>query len=144
MIFLLSFREKGVEQVSFEGQGPMHLEALAEGGAGNAILTPIRELPQNGGLQIDWALLIKHMLNSKLDSKQRAADWHESLAKAILKVAERARIEHEVEHIGLSGGVFQNRLLSEQALGLLKKHEFICHCPERVPVNDGGLWWGRL
>jgi hydrogenase maturation protein HypF len=132
------------EQVSFEGQGPMHLEALAEGGAGNAILTPIRELAQNEGLQIDWAPLIKHMLNSKLDSKQRAADWHESLAKAILKVAERARIEHEVEHIGLSGGVFQNRLLSERALGLLKKHEFICHFPERVPVNDGGLCVGQV
>jgi hydrogenase maturation protein HypF len=132
------------EQVSFEGQGPMYLEALAEGVAGNAILTPISKLPQNGGLQIDWAALIKHMLNSKLDSKQRAADWHESLAKAILKVAERARGEHGVEHIGLSGGVFQNRLLSERALGLLKKHEFICHFPERVPVNDGGLCVGQV
>lgn len=133
-----------VEQASFEGQGPMYLEALAEGVRGSAILLPIQNQPRNDSQQIDWAPLIRHMLNQKLSAAQRAADWHESMANALLAVSELARKEHGVEHIGLSGGVFQNRVLSERALCLLEKNGFVCHLPERVPVNDGGLCVGQV
>jgi hydrogenase maturation protein HypF len=133
-----------VEQASFEGQGPMYLEALAEGVRGSAILLPIQNKFQNGSQQIDWAPLIRHMLDHKLSAAQRAADWHESMAKALLAVSELARKEHGVTHVGLSGGVFQNRVLSERARYFLEKNGFVCHLPERVPVNDGGLCVGQV
>ena len=129
---------------SFEGQGPMSLEALAEGVQGSTVVLPLRELAHNKGQQIDWAPLIRHMLKDKISPAQRAADWHESMAQAVLVVSELARKQHGVEHVGLSGGVFQNRVLSERVLYLLESHGFAGCLPERVPVNDGGLCVGQI
>jgi hydrogenase maturation protein HypF len=46
--------------------------------------------------------------------------------------------------VGLSGGVFQNQLLMELVVRLLRQHGFRCYMPERVPVNDGGLGYGQI
>ena len=126
----------------------MYLEALAEGIRGSTILSPIHVLPDKSGLkgkgyQIDWAPLVRHMLDDELSPGQRAADWHESMAKALLVVCELARKEHAIERIGLSGGVFQNRVLSERVIQLLKKQGFDYQFPGQVPVNDGGLCVGQ-
>jgi hydrogenase maturation protein HypF len=133
-----------VENASFEGQGPMYLEALAEGVSGLVVVLPVEVWSQNSEYQIDWAPLILHMLDDKYSPAQRAADWHESMAQALLAVSELARKEHGIERIGLSGGVFQNRVLSERVIQLLKKQGFDYQFPEQVPVNDGGLCVGQV
>jgi hydrogenase maturation protein HypF len=46
--------------------------------------------------------------------------------------------------VGVCGGVFQNRLLTERAFALLQQHGFRCFFPEQVPVNDGGLCYGQI
>ena len=133
-----------VGKASFEGQGPMYLEALAEGTSGTAVILPVEVSPQKSAYQIDWAPLIRHMLDDKLSPAQRAADWHESMAQVLLVVSRLARKEYGIERIGLSGGVFQNRVLSERGIYLLKKHGFDCLFSEQVPVNDGGLCVGQI
>lgn len=132
------------EEASFEGQGPMLLEALAESEIGQALDLEITALPSDEGLQIDWAPLVQHMQNPALSKNQRAADWHETLAQVILKLALRARFEHSIVNVALSGGVFQNRMLNERALDLLCARGFSCHFPERLPVNDGSLCAGQV
>jgi hydrogenase maturation protein HypF len=44
----------------------------------------------------------------------------------------------------LSGGVFQNRLLTETAGRGLQKEGFAVYLPVRVPCNDGGLSFGQV
>lgn len=44
----------------------------------------------------------------------------------------------------LSGGVFQNPVLSEQALALLSAENFKVCLPELIPVNDAGISFGQI
>lgn len=132
------------EWASFEGQGPMMLEAIAESANGEDMGLNVPGASGNGARVIDWAPLVQHMLDQSLSVNQRAADWHETLAGVILRLAQRARAEHGVLDIGLAGGVFQNRLLAERALSLLAAQGFSGHFPRRLPVNDGGLCAGQV
>jgi hydrogenase maturation protein HypF len=44
----------------------------------------------------------------------------------------------------LSGGVFQNKYLSERTMDLLQKNNFEVYSHSLVPANDGGLALGQL
>jgi hydrogenase maturation protein HypF len=46
--------------------------------------------------------------------------------------------------VGLSGGVFQNRVLTEQAQVLLTGAGFQVLIPERLPMNDASISYGQL
>jgi hydrogenase maturation protein HypF len=47
------------------------------------------------------------------------------------------------KQIVLSGGVFQNRYLTERAATVLEARGFVVHTHLRVPPNDGGLALGQ-
>jgi hydrogenase maturation protein HypF len=49
-----------------------------------------------------------------------------------------------VTHVGLTGGVFQNRLLSEHAARALAALGFEVLLPARVPANDAGIAVGQI
>ncbi len=128
---------------SFEGQGPMYLEACAGTCVGNA-----RELPltfTDAQLwQSDWAPLLHELHDQRLSIAQRAADFHASLARAILRQAERLRQEHGATRVGLTGGVFQNARLAELACAELTAAGFSVHLPEQLPCNDAGISFGQV
>ena len=46
--------------------------------------------------------------------------------------------------VGLGGGVFQNRVLTEQVHALLTAAGFEVLIPERLPVNDAAISYGQL
>jgi hydrogenase maturation protein HypF len=75
---------------------------------------------------------------------ERASAVHLALADAICSVAVAERERSGAAVVGLTGGVFQNRLLSEMAKALLEQHGFSVHLPERVPVNDAGVCLGQV
>ncbi len=129
-------------EASFEGQGPMLLETAAD------ITLPPPALPlakdQEGLLRLDWAPLLPILLNASLTPSQRAGLLHTTLARAIIEQAELARTEHGIIDIGLTGGVFQNRLLSEMVHDGLNAKGFRVHLAERLPCNDGGLCFGQI
>jgi len=70
--------------------------------------------------------------------------FHASMAQVLLDQARQVRSTHAVTHIGLSGGVFQNRVLTELATGLLEADDFTVHFPETIPINDAGLSYGQV
>ena len=49
-----------------------------------------------------------------------------------------------VERVGLSGGVFQNRVLTEQVQALLATAGFEVLIPKMLPVNDAAISFGQL
>jgi len=61
-----------------------------------------------------------------------------------LQQSRQARSSQGVSDIGLSGGVFQNRVLTEQAVALLENDGFNVILPEAVPVNDAGISFGQV
>lgn len=126
---------------SFEGQGPMYLEAMAEG-PGRAIELPER-CDEAGVQRADWAPLLAMLAHDARPAAARAADLHASLAALVCTQATRARDEYGVRDVGLAGGVFQNRLLAESCVAGLEARGFRVYLPERLPANDGGLCFGQ-
>jgi hydrogenase maturation protein HypF len=128
---------------SFEGQGPMLLEAVC----GQEEVEPVRLplLPAASGLWVcDWEPLLPALLDASRPAALRAACFHASLAHALLAQALLARESHGIERIGLSGGVFQNRVLTETACRLLAAAGFYVTLPALIPVNDAGISYGQV
>ncbi len=132
-------------EISYEGQGAVELEALASGHDGEPF--PLA-LVSNGTapFEIDLRPAIRAiaLARSRQETSGRiAADFHETLALAILESCRKAREETAVEAVALSGGCFQNRRLTEKALALLAGDGFEVLVHRRVPPNDGGLALGQ-
>ncbi|HWG85088.1 MAG TPA: hypothetical protein VNT60_06385, partial [Deinococcales bacterium] len=53
------------------------------------------------------------------------------------------RHRHDIRAVVLSGGVFQNRLLTETITGRLAAEGIHTWINERVPANDGGISLGQ-
>ena len=136
----------GVRSIaSFEGQGPMELEALCENPAEKANDHIKLELEKSNNLLIsNWEPLVKAMLDSSLSSSARASLFHASLAQTILQQAKTIRETQGVNTVSFSGGVFQNRVLTEHAMALLAENDFNVHLPELIPVNDAGISFGQV
>jgi hydrogenase maturation protein HypF len=126
---------------SFEGQGPMQLEALCDKSAKKIEFTLERT---NNLLISNWKSMVPVMLDSALSISERASMFHASLAHAMLQQARAIRTGHGVNVISFCGGVFQNRVLTEHALALLSEDGFTVHLPELIPVNDAGISFGQV
>ncbi|AOU97382.1 carbamoyltransferase HypF [Acidihalobacter yilgarnensis] len=134
-----------VREASFEGQGPMYLEALAAAQAGTVEAVTLPLAQDDDGLWItDWAPLLPLLDDPARVPADKAACVHESLARAILAQALVLRERQQIDAIALTGGVFQNRLLAERALILLATEGFAAHLGECVPSNDAGLSFGQV
>ena len=132
----------GRRMASFEGQGPMELEHIAEDGC-EAIPLPLVK-DESGVLRSDWAPLLDVLADQDLPPGQRAGIFHQSMAQALIDQALEIRKGQRFEAIGLSGGVFQNRRLTERVLELAKEQhiDVRLHCD--IPANDGGLCFGQV
>lgn len=132
----------GLDTASFEGQGPMMLESIAAPGAPAVALPLARDAL--GLWRTDWAPLLPMLTDDRLVAEERAAIFHESLACALVEQVLTVTATEEVAAVGLTGGVFQNRLLAERTMALLGARGIPVHLPEMVPANDGGLAFGQL
>lgn len=131
-----------IETASFEGQGPMLLEAAC---AADGEIIPLNLAPDaDGVLRSDWAALVPYLFDDRRDVGARAAGFHASLAQALLDQALALRESHGTFVVGLSGGVFQNRVLTERAVTLLQANGFEVRCAATVPCNDAGLCFGQV
>ncbi len=75
---------------------------------------------------------------------RRAGLFHASLAQALLTQAKAARARFGEFTVGLGGGVFQNRLLTERVCARLAAAGFEVHLCAQVPCNDAGLSYGQV
>ena len=129
---------------SFEGQGPMWLEAASTGVTTDTAITTLPLVHTDGIWRSDWAPLLRPLMNDALPLTARSAHFHASLARALLDQACKIRDKHGDFTVGLSGGVFQNRLLTEQALALLEQNGFDACLGLKVPCNDAGISFGQI
>jgi hydrogenase maturation protein HypF len=136
-----------IDSASYEGQGPMLLEAAAtdDGAQGEpaAVELPLHE-DRNGLLVADWTPLLQALRRDEVPVPQRAMQFHSSLAQTIVRQARHIHARTPFDAVGLTGGVFQNKLLAELALQQLSAARFETHLPQQAPCNDGGLAIGQL
>lgn len=134
-----------VQHADFEAAGPMAVEAIATPDAGlvDAVSLPLRRLDK-GLLQADWSPLVALLLDETRLVSQRAASFHASLALTLVVQALTLREIHGDFAVGLTGGVFQNRLLANMAQDALRQAGFRAYLPRQNPCHDGGLSFGQV
>lgn len=126
---------------SYEGEAAMMFEAMA-----SEVVDPI-ELPlrERFGLhEVDWAPLLPMLLDGALSVQQKAGVFHLSLARSIADQAIMLRTQYCFSQVGLAGGVFQNRVLTEHAVSFLQQSGFEVFLPERLPTNDAAISFGQI
>ncbi|HKP11511.1 MAG TPA: carbamoyltransferase HypF [Blastocatellia bacterium] len=126
--------------VSFEGQAAIELEAIADRRATAAYEFDIAD----GIIKADP--VIQQAVADLLDGASPAsvsAKFHLGVARLIASIACGTRDEHRLNRVALSGGVFQNLFLLEQARRLLAADGFEVFTHHRVPPNDGGISLGQ-
>lgn len=129
-------------QASYEGQAPMWLEQAATQGQGHAIALPVSQ--QNGLWITDWAPLLTVLLHETISANDKAAIFHHSLVAALVTQAGLLCEQYGEHAIGLCGGVFQNRLLTEAVIQQLSAQGLRVYLPSCIPVNDAGLSYGQI
>ena len=75
-----------------------------------------------------------------MDIADIAAMLHNTFADMALAVAQKS----SERHLFLSGGVFQNRLLTEKTTTLLRDNGYQPHIHNMIPPNDGGISAGQI
>ena len=127
---------------SYEGEAPMRLEAICEEEVAPVTLPLARDA--SGIWRSDWAPLLPVLTDARHTQAARAAVFHSTLAQALCDQALAAREDSGVSSVGLAGGVFQNRILSEQVRQRLAAEGFEVLIPQRLPVNDAAISYGQL
>jgi hydrogenase maturation protein HypF len=128
-------------RVSFEAQGPMFLESLCRE-AREPVPLPLKQ-DRHGVFRTDWQPLLEMMTDAGRSRSWRAETFHSSMARALLEQARRVRADEQVDQVGLCGGVFQNRILTEQVVALLEGDGFRVYLGNEMPCNDAALSFGQ-
>ena len=131
-----------VDIESFEGHGPMLLQALAETTQADAISLPV--IKRDNVDRVDWKPLIVMLNDYSLSTAYRARCFHETMAQCITEISIKYTNEYKDLSIGLAGGVFQNQLLVSLVRQRFDEHDLRLIIPESIPVNDGGLCAGQI
>jgi len=66
------------------------------------------------------------------------------MARALVDQALALRQRYAFKALGLSGGVFQNRHLTERVVAKLDREGFDIRLHRDLPANDGGLCFGQV
>jgi hydrogenase maturation protein HypF len=129
------------QEVNYEGQAAIELEALADRTETSAYPISI-----DAKAEIDVAPLIRSVvadIRSGVPSPIVSARFHNSIALLVRQVCKSIRTQYGLNEVALSGGVFQNVTLLKRTLDLLRAENFEVHTHRLVPPNDGGLALGQ-
>ena len=132
----------GEHVVSYEAQGPMLLESLCREG-GEPVRLPLGR-GDDGVWRSDWTPLLDLLSDDRQSARVRAERFHSSLARVLLDQAQAIQKRHGFDHLGLAGGVFQNRVLTTEAKALLEDNGFNVVLPLTLPCNDAALSYGQV
>ena len=132
------------DEVSYEGQAAIELEALAE----TAFDKNTHGYPVDigEGCVVRWRplwLAVLDDLKNGVNKGTIAARFHRGVIDSLVQVAVGVCQAERVRRVVLSGGVFQNRLLLQGVTPALVRQGcevLVSHC---VPMSDGGVSLGQ-
>mgnify|MGYP000923712338 CR=1 FL=1 len=95
--------------------------------------------------KIDSKSVLESMctLRKDVNISSIALGFHYAVADAILNVCEIIREKQNINTVALSGGVFQNTVLTERTLKMLREKGFKVYYNSSVPPNDGSISLGQ-
>lgn len=128
-------------EITYEAQAAIELEALADASVKGRYPFEI-----DRGFVIDFRPAIAVIAHDASIGKLPAliaGKFHNTVVAAIAEAVRRIGAEDGLRRVCLSGGVFQNALLTERMVQALERAGFEVFLHERVPTNDGGISLGQ-
>jgi len=132
------------EEVTFEGEAAIALEHAA--GRTTAGALPWRLARRDGLLVYDPAPTLAALLDgasSGVSTTHLAAAFHDTIAEVTVALVDHAARIVGPKPVCLSGGVWQNRRLTETVAAGLEGAGHDVYLNQRVPCNDGGISYGQ-
>jgi hydrogenase maturation protein HypF len=130
---------------TYEGQPAMLLEQAAEGGATREYGFDV--VAGNGGVLLDPRPLIVAVVKDLRRGRpagEVAGRFHRTMAAATLEVVRAIRGMTGLGRVCLSGGVFNNDLLTADLVARLETVGLEVFLPRQAPVGDGGIALGQV
>jgi hydrogenase maturation protein HypF len=133
--------------VSYDGQAAIELEACAEAADLDDNVYPFEvTTSHNGAQQVDFAPLFPAIL-AEIDAGVSfaviARRFHASVVRGSVLTCLQIAQNTGCDRVVLSGGVFQNRLLTDLLYTDLTKRGLQVFTHRLVPPNDGGIALGQ-
>ena len=128
------------DTVNYEGQAAIELEQIADPAENCGYRAGIEDGVVSG---VDFVQAAADDLAAGVPVPVIAARFHHGVADAITRVCVTQREATGCRTVALSGGVFQNALLTDMAVKLLEDNGFRVLTHSRVPTNDGGISLGQ-
>ena len=99
-----------------------------------------------GKWQLNPAPMLQNLIKMKQTEEKGilALSFHYSLVEVTSKMVQVISKDRDVRQVALSGGVFQNSLLTELLVDVLQKQGFKVYLNNKVPPNDGGIALGQV
>lgn len=120
---------------SYEGECACALESMAKKAEKAYSLTPSLD-------PIEVLNEIK-TAKSKASAEELALGFHIMICDLIVRIAQKYKKQCGVSQIALSGGVFNNRIITARSIEKLEEKGFSVYINERVPCGDGGIALGQ-
>lgn len=127
----------------FDAQLPMALESVADWHVDACYPFYLIDAEP---VRIDLRTTIRQIVEETrqdADAGRLSAKFHNTLAEALLAVAQVARRKTDLNVVAFSGGVFCNRYLANRLIARFKEAGFTVLCNRDVPANDGGIALGQ-
>jgi hydrogenase maturation protein HypF len=138
-------------EVTFEGQAAIALETAAvrarpgldaEAYPFNIDTPELADAPMTVDLRSTIAAIVNDVAHNR-PAEDSSAQFHNTLAAAIVEVCTRIRESDGLDRVCLSGGTFQNLYLLERTIVRLRRCGFAVFLHALVPANDGGIALGQ-
>ena len=133
-----------IQNISYEGQGAIELEAIAAEGNFESYTYSISE---DKLLLINIETIIQEILidiDKGTSFSIISAKFHNTIINITIEIVCKLRDEYGLNKVILSGGVFENQYLLLNILDKLQDKNFEVFFNSIIPTNDSGVSFGQV
>jgi len=128
-------------RASYQAEAPMLLESIADRAEKGIYSYEIK------GKEILFIDMIQEITMDQIKGTKAAtisAKFHNTLVEILTELVLKIKKKYQLKRIVLSGGSFQNHILTENLKVRLSRESLDVYLPCKVPVNDQGIALGQL